>query len=52
MKRGNWKIWTRTKTILTSDKDYFFLHATLDAFEGDERVFSKNWREKIPRDHM
>ena len=52
MKRGNWKIWTRTKTILTSDKDYFFLHATLDAFEGDERVFSKNWHEKIPRDHM
>ncbi|MFO8029786.1 MAG: CocE/NonD family hydrolase [Cyclonatronaceae bacterium] len=52
LKRGDWQITTRTRTILTSDKDCFYLHATLDAFEGDERVFSKNWREKIPRDHI
>ncbi|MEX0778503.1 MAG: CocE/NonD family hydrolase [Balneolales bacterium] len=52
LKRGNWKIRTRTNTILTSDKIYFYLHATLDAFEGSERVFSKNWHEKIPRDHI
>ncbi|MEX0929693.1 MAG: CocE/NonD family hydrolase [Balneolales bacterium] len=52
LKRGQWQIHTKTNTILTSDKDNFYLHATLDAFEGNERVFSKNWHEKIPRDHV
>ncbi|MEX0771895.1 MAG: CocE/NonD family hydrolase [Balneolales bacterium] len=52
LQRGNWHIRTKTSTILTSDTKYFYLHATLDAFEGNERVFSKNWHEKVPRDHL
>jgi hypothetical protein len=43
---------TITRTVLTSTEDHFRLHAELDAFEGDERVFSRNWLYEIPRDHV
>ncbi len=52
LKRGNWELQTKTNTMLSSDKEYFYLHATLDAFESRKRVFSKIWNEKIPRDHV
>ena len=29
----------------------FLLDATLDAYEGEARVFSKEWRCRVPRDH-
>jgi len=47
LKRGDWEIHTRTSTILSSDKEKFYIHATLDAWEGDKRVFSKNWDEEV-----
>ncbi|MGH7318601.1 MAG: hypothetical protein ACRELA_03080 [Candidatus Rokuibacteriota bacterium] len=31
-------------------RDHFRLVATLDAFEGDARVFSQSWDRAIPRD--
>lgn len=49
LKRGAWDIETKTRTVLTSDTEYFHIHATLDAYEGDERIFSKNWHSKIER---
>ncbi|MDF9798640.1 putative CocE/NonD family hydrolase [Catalinimonas alkaloidigena] len=49
LERADWNIHTKTHTTLTSDKDYFYIHATLDAYEGQSRIFSKNWHEKIPR---
>ncbi|MFP4289427.1 MAG: CocE/NonD family hydrolase [Bacteroidales bacterium] len=52
LRRGKWDIMTQTHTILTSDHENFYLHATLDAYESDKRVFSKIWNEKIPRDHV
>lgn len=52
LKRENWNIKTSTHTILTSDEENFYLHATLDAYESDKRIFSKIWNEKIPRDHV
>ena len=48
--RDDWHTRTVTRTILTSDKDRFYIHAMLDAYEGDERVFSKNWRREIGRE--
>ncbi len=48
--RENWHTETKTHTILTSDEEYFYIHATLDAFEGRERIFSKNWQRKIKRE--
>jgi len=49
LERKDWKIRTETHTVLTSDKEHFYVHAKLDAYEGEARVFSKNWNEKIPR---
>ena len=50
LSRPGWSIRTVTRTVLTSDPTHFFLHAELDAWEGDARVFSRNWNLQIPRD--
>lgn len=52
LRRKNWHIKTDTHTILTSDKEYFYINASLDAWENGRRVFSKIWNEKIPRDNV
>ncbi|MGH3367961.1 MAG: CocE/NonD family hydrolase C-terminal non-catalytic domain-containing protein, partial [Nocardioidaceae bacterium] len=51
-RRGDWDVRTETRTVLTSDARAFHLHATLDAYEGDRRVLSRNWQRTIPRDHV
>lgn len=48
--RGDWRILTEGKTTLTSTRTHFLIRATLDAYDGDARVFSKSWDESIPRD--
>ena len=48
--RGDWKVETRTRTVLTSTAEHFHLYADLDAFEGDKRVFSRSWDRLIKRD--
>jgi uncharacterized protein len=50
--RGDWKIRTETRTVLTSTETTFRLHAQLDAYEGAERVFERSWRLTIPRDNV
>jgi len=50
LRRGDWRIRTETCTVLTATAEHFHIHATLDAFEGEERVFSRNWNLDIPRD--
>ena len=49
-RRGDWHTRTETRTVLTSDAEKFYIHATLDAWEGEERVFSRNWRREIGRE--
>ncbi|MCP1366461.1 CocE/NonD family hydrolase, partial [Halomonas sp. BBD48] len=49
-RRGDWMVRSVTRTLMTSNADSFRLRATLDAFEGDSRVFAKSWDEEIPRD--
>ncbi len=53
LRRDDWQIRTLTRTVLSSTAAEFRLHATLDAFEmtaeGERRVFSRNWDERIPR---
>ncbi len=48
--RDDWAVETRTLTVLTSTPTDFRLHAQLDAYERDERVFAHTWRLTIPRD--
>jgi uncharacterized protein len=49
LERGDWRVRTVARTVLTCDVDAFHLHATLDAFEGEERVHSSNTSRRIPR---
>ena len=51
-RRGGWEARTKTHTVLTSTPTHFLLHAQLDAFEGERRVYSRNWDRAIPRDHV
>mgnify|MGYP006278754431 CR=1 FL=1 len=49
-RRGTWRVETVTRTTLTSTEESFLIRATLDAYEGDARVFAKSWDEEVPRD--
>jgi hypothetical protein len=49
MERAEWHVKTVCRTLLTSDEDYFYVEATLDAWEGRKRVFTRIWDEKIRR---
>jgi uncharacterized protein len=35
---------------MTSDATHFIIHAEIEAFEDNEKVFEREWRERIPRD--
>jgi hypothetical protein len=35
---------------MRSDKTHFHIEARLDSYEGETPVFSRKWKEKIPRD--
>ncbi len=48
-KRGDWEVQTVTRTTLTSTEESFLIRATLDAYEGDARVFARSWDEEIGR---
>ncbi|MGD8567409.1 MAG: CocE/NonD family hydrolase [Gammaproteobacteria bacterium] len=52
LRRKNWSIRTETRTVLTSDVQNFYIHATLDAFEGDRRFAARDWNCTIPRDNV
>jgi hypothetical protein len=47
--RGDWSVAALTRTILTSTRTHFRVTATLDAYEGDSRIYSRSWNELIPR---
>jgi len=48
--RGDWRVHTITRTLLTSNETHFRIRATLDAYEGDSRVYARTWDTEIPRD--
>jgi putative CocE/NonD family hydrolase len=50
MRRGEWQIRTVGVIAMTATAADFLLSATMDAYEGDTRVFTKSWTRKIPRD--
>ena len=49
-RRADMDVRTVTKTVMTSSAGHFFIHAQLDAFEGERRVFARNWEMSIERD--
>ena len=50
--RGEWHTRTETYTALECTEEEFRVHATLDAYESGERIFSRQWTETLPRDHV
>ncbi len=52
LKRGDWEIHVETYSRMTADQDHFHLTNSLDAFEGEGRVFTKTWHREIPRNHV
>ena len=52
MGRDDWHVRTETHTRQWADRDSFFIHAEMAAFEGDARVFHRVWDRKIPRDNV
>ena len=48
-KRADWAITTITRTTLSSTEETFQIRATLDAYEGDARIFARSWDEVVPR---
>ncbi|NSC25022.1 CocE/NonD family hydrolase [Streptomyces albus subsp. chlorinus] len=51
-RRADWEARAVTRTVLTCTERDFHVHATLDAYEGGDRVFSRTWNETVPRDHL
>jgi hypothetical protein len=49
-RRDGWDVHTETRTVLTSNETHFHIHASLDAYEDERRVFSRNYNCSIPRD--
>ena len=47
--RAGWSVRTVSRTVLTCTSEDFLVHAQLDGYEGERRVFSRNWHHTIPR---
>jgi len=50
--RPDWHVTATTHTALTATPTEFRVRATVDAHDGDTRIFSGEWDETIPRDNI
>ena len=50
MRRDQWEIQVTARTRLSATREHFLLQAWLNASEGDQEVFAREWQEKIERD--
>jgi hypothetical protein len=48
--RGEWRVRTETQTRFRATEKEFLIDATLDAFEGDRRIYTQIWDRRIKRD--
>lgn len=48
-KRGDWQVAVETRSVLTAEGASWRLIVTLDAYEGEARVFARNWDLLISR---
>lgn len=47
--RGDWKIRTEARTLVACDKHDFAATARLEGYEGEQRVFERDFEERIRR---
>jgi putative CocE/NonD family hydrolase len=50
MSRGAWNVRTETRTVMRATADEFIVDATLDAYEDEIRILSRNWQVRHKRD--
>ncbi|HEX4062283.1 MAG TPA: CocE/NonD family hydrolase [Streptosporangiaceae bacterium] len=50
--RGDWQTKVVTMSTMSGDAGVFHVTNTLDAYEGDRRVFTKTWDIEVPRDYV
>jgi hypothetical protein len=48
--RGDWRTRVETDSAMTSTADEFLVTQRLDAYEGEERIRSRTWELRFPRD--
>lgn len=48
--REGWSIRTETKTLLRSDVNNFYVTASIEAFEGGDKVYERHWDRRVKRD--
>ena len=49
--RGDWNVKIHADTHMSVSASHYIIKATLNAFEGDSKIFSNQWDCEIPRDH-
>ncbi len=47
--RGDWKVRTETYSELTASKTHWHVTGRLEAYEGDEKILTREWNRKIKR---
>jgi predicted acyl esterase len=52
MGRGDWSMRSQVTSSMTSDRDSFQVETRLEVHEGDETIFSREWKFAFPRDHV
>jgi hypothetical protein len=52
LSRGDRHAAVRTHSAMRCDATHFYLADTLEAFEGDDKIFERTWERSIPRDHV
>jgi hypothetical protein len=52
LQRGELRLATDERLALACDARDFIVTASLEAFEDDTRIFSRQWHERIPRDQV
>jgi hypothetical protein len=50
--RGDFRVRVDARTRMRAAEREFLLDGTLDTYEGETRVFSKEWSCRVPRDHV
>ena len=52
LRRGDWQTRVETSSLLTADADSFLVTNSVDAYEGNTRVFASSRAFSVPRDLM
>jgi hypothetical protein len=50
LRRGDWSVRTETNSWMRSDAQNFYISARIEAFEGEEQIFQRDFEKTIPRD--